>query len=381
MSILNIPPPDRNPRRTRRDLPEDFAPDFEQQAPPQRSQQRPAYPYNPPAAPPSRAFQPAYTPDQYDPQYEADIYLPEDQPQPPAPRQQYSRPSQPIYRQPADPSADLPPGRERLRAARSPLPDLDSDASRPSIQRAAAPIPIAQRQPLPDLAPNPERQSRLRAFLPAEPIADYAPEPAYSEPEYAPAFEAAYEPEYAPEPPVAPPPSSSYSDAFVLERLHAGDPQALAALYDRYARIVYSVALRVLRDPSAAEDILAELFLALWRKPALYNTARGPLGPWMVVTARNRSIEAIRRLPATNSSELILASPYDLSDEAERNFLVEKSRQAAYLLPPAQRKTLEMAFFDGLTHAEIAEMTGEPIATVKSRIRSALLSLRQELES
>jgi RNA polymerase sigma-70 factor (ECF subfamily) len=98
--------------------------------------------------------------------------------------------------------------------------------------------------------------------------------------------------------------------------------------------------------------------------------------------SRNRSIDALRRKRPTESvDEIALASPYDLADEAERHSMMEKARTVMVTLPVEQRKTLEMAFFDGLTHSEIAEMTGDPLGTVKTRIRSALLSLRKAFQS
>ena len=171
-------------------------------------------------------------------------------------------------------------------------------------------------------------------------------------------------------------------DAELLAGLERGEDRAMATLYDRYSRIVYSVALRVLRDPAAAEDILQEIFMQMWRNPQSFVAARGSLGGWLSVVARNRSIDTLRRKrPSEQVEELALASPFDLADDSERNLLMEKARAAVVLLPAEQRKTLEMAFFDGLTHSEIAEMTGDPLGTVKTRIRSALLTLRKAFQS
>lgn len=171
-------------------------------------------------------------------------------------------------------------------------------------------------------------------------------------------------------------------DADLLSRLQTGDESAMAMLYDRYSKIVYSVALRVLRDPASAEDILQEIFMQVWRNPGSFVSARGSLAGWLAVVARNRSIDALRRKRPTDSvDDVILASPCNLSDEAERNVMMEKTRSIMHKLPSEQRKTLEMAFFDGLTHAEIAEMTGDPLGTVKTRIRSALLGLRKALQA
>jgi RNA polymerase sigma-70 factor, ECF subfamily len=124
--------------------------------------------------------------------------------------------------------------------------------------------------------------------------------------------------------------------------------------------------------------VLQEVFMQIWRNPNGFIATRGSLGGWLAVVARNRSIDALRRKrPSEQVDDMALASNYNLADEAERNSLMEKARGIIRLLPMEQRKTLEMAFFDGLTHSEIAEMTGDPLGTVKTRIRSALISLRK----
>ena len=118
--------------------------------------------------------------------------------------------------------------------------------------------------------------------------------------------------------------------------------------------------------------------MQIWRNPNDFVATRGSLGGWLAVVSRNRSIDALRRKRPTESvDDIALASNYDLADEAERNNMMEKARSVIHLLPVEQRKTLEMAFFDGLTHSEIAEMTGDPLGTVKTRIRSALTTLRK----
>ena len=156
----------------------------------------------------------------------------------------------------------------------------------------------------------------------------------------------------------------------------------MAVLFDRYSKIVYSVSLRVLRDTAAAEDVMQEIFMQIWRNPNSFVAAKGSLGGWLSVVARNRSIDTLRRKrPSEQVEELNLASLCNLADEAERNLMMEKARAAVILLPLEQRKTLEMAFFDGLTHSEIAEMTGDPLGTVKTRIRSALLTLRKAFQA
>ena len=171
---------------------------------------------------------------------------------------------------------------------------------------------------------------------------------------------------------------SEQDDAALLALVQQGDESAMASLFDRYSKVVYSVALRVLRDPASAEDVLQEVFMQIWRNPDGFVATRGSLGGWLAVVARNRSIDALRRKrPTEQVDDMALASNYNLANEAERNSLMEKARGVIRLLPIEQRKTLEMAFFDGLTHSEIAEMTGDPLGTVKTRIRSALTSLRK----
>lgn len=177
---------------------------------------------------------------------------------------------------------------------------------------------------------------------------------------------------------VNPSPPSGQDDAGLLALVQTGDEHAMASLFDRYSKVVYSVALRVLRDTASAEDVLQEVFMQIWRNPDGFVATRGSLGGWLAVVARNRSIDTLRRKrPTEEVDDMTLASNYNLADEAERNSLMEKARGVIQLLPVEQRKTLEMAFFDGLTHSEIAEMTGDPLGTVKTRIRSALTSLRR----
>jgi RNA polymerase sigma-70 factor, ECF subfamily len=183
-------------------------------------------------------------------------------------------------------------------------------------------------------------------------------------------------------PTIMPDPGAAQLDADLLGKVQRGDELAMAALYDRYSKIVYSVALRVLRDPASAEDVLQEIFMQVWRSPAKFIATRGTLGGWLAVVTRNRSIDKLRRKrPTEQVEEMQLPSSCNLADEAERNVMMERARIVILQLPAEQRKTLEMAFFDGLTHSEIAEMTGDPLGTVKTRIRSAILTLRKAFQA
>jgi RNA polymerase sigma-70 factor, ECF subfamily len=167
-------------------------------------------------------------------------------------------------------------------------------------------------------------------------------------------------------------------DAVLLQRVREGDQTAMAAVFDRYGRMVYSVAFRVLKDTGHAEDVMQEIFFQVWRDPNSFVQGRGSLGAWLVVVARNRSIDFLRRRKPTDSVEdVVLAIDCDLAAEAEHNALMEKVHKVMKDLPVEQQRSMELAFFDGLSHSEIAEKTGDPLGTVKTRIRLALISLRK----
>src|ERR1700735_1080089 len=123
------------------------------------------------------------------------------------------------------------------------------------------------------------------------------------------------------------PPPSGQDDAALLALVQRGDEYAMAALFDRYSKIVYSVALRVLRDPAAAEDVLQEIFMQIWRNHDSFTAARGSLGGWLGVVSRHRSIDTLRRKRPTDAVEdMELPSSYNLADEAERNSMMERAR-------------------------------------------------------
>ncbi|HVH87366.1 MAG TPA: sigma-70 family RNA polymerase sigma factor [Terriglobales bacterium] len=170
------------------------------------------------------------------------------------------------------------------------------------------------------------------------------------------------------------------TDSMLISRIRAGDEHALAALHDRYAQVVYSVALRVLGDTSQAEDVLQEIFLQLWRNPQTFDSSRGSLAAWLAVIARHRAIDQLRRRRSESDiDEVVVSVDSNLEQVAELNQAVARVRRAVEQLPPEQRKPLELAFFQGLTHTEIAAKTGEPLGTIKTRIRAALLTLRKVL--
>jgi RNA polymerase sigma-70 factor (ECF subfamily) len=171
-------------------------------------------------------------------------------------------------------------------------------------------------------------------------------------------------------------------DSVLLSRVRSGDKGAMATLFDRYSRVIYSVALRVLKDPGHAEDVMQDILIQFWRNPDSFISGRGTLGAWLAVVARNRAIDALRRRrPVESVEDVVLISNTDLASEAERHLLMEKVRVIMHDLPLDQKKSLELAFFDGLSHTEIAEQTGDPLGTVKTRIRLGLITLRKALRT
>jgi len=171
------------------------------------------------------------------------------------------------------------------------------------------------------------------------------------------------------------------TDLALVAAIRSGEQSAMAALYDRYSSVVYSVALRVLGDTGAAEDILQEVFLQLWRNPGSFDASRGNLGAWLAVIARNRAIDGLRkRRPESDIEDVVLSIEPDLADEADRARAAQKLRGLLGTMPAAQRSALEMAYFEGLTHTEIAAKTGEPLGTIKTRIRAGLTTLRKAFQ-
>ena len=171
-------------------------------------------------------------------------------------------------------------------------------------------------------------------------------------------------------------------DAELLEAVASQDQGAMAALFDKYSRLVYSIALRVLREPSLAEDVMQEVLLQVWRQPGGFVSQRGSLGAWLAVVARNRSIDVIRRRARlTPLEDMVLPEPRNLQRAVEENHLMDQVRVAVNTLPEEQQAPLHMAYFEGLTHTEISERTGTPLGTVKTRIRAALIAVRRALEA
>jgi RNA polymerase sigma-70 factor (ECF subfamily) len=167
-------------------------------------------------------------------------------------------------------------------------------------------------------------------------------------------------------------------EANLVRRVSEGDQTAIAQVFDRYGSAVYSVALRTLQDTGHAEDVMQEVFIQFWRNPQSFVEGRGSLRGWLVVMARNRSIDLLRGRKPTNSyDERVHVAAHTVPFKAEQNLTMEKIQKNLATLPEEQQQVMELAFFEGLTHMEIAEKTGVALGTVKTRIRSALISLRK----
>jgi RNA polymerase sigma-70 factor, ECF subfamily len=171
------------------------------------------------------------------------------------------------------------------------------------------------------------------------------------------------------------------TDTSLVSAIRVGDQNAMAALYDRYSAVVYSVALRVLGETGAAEDVQQDVFMQLWRNPGAFDSSRGNLGAWLAVISRNRAIDTLRkRRPQDDIEDVVLSVVPDMAGDADRARIATRVRDLLAAMPPAQRTALEMAYYEGLTHTEIASKTGEPLGTIKTRIRAGLIALRKALE-
>jgi RNA polymerase sigma-70 factor (ECF subfamily) len=171
-------------------------------------------------------------------------------------------------------------------------------------------------------------------------------------------------------------------DIALLDRIVARDEQAVGELYDRHSRLLFGLILRILRDRSEAEEVLQEVFVLVWTRAETYNVALGPPAAWLVRVARNRAIDRLRandvRLRAVESVPMPDAAPSPESNAAlsEQQRAVRSALEA---LPPDQRVLIEHAYYLGLTQSELAARFELPLGTVKTRVRTGLLALRQRL--
>ena len=186
--------------------------------------------------------------------------------------------------------------------------------------------------------------------------------------------------------------ASDWSDnerlsASLVSQIALGDEQAMARLYDITSAMVYGLGLRIVKDPSAAEEIALETYLQLWRSAENYDPARGTVTAWLLTMARSRALDWLRARKARRADlEQNLDQVFDLRDHgpSPESSSIQSGRariirEAMADLPLEQRRALEMTYFAGLSHSEIALQTGLPIGTVKTRIRLGMLRLRELL--
>jgi len=176
------------------------------------------------------------------------------------------------------------------------------------------------------------------------------------------------------------------ADEALIERLATtADEAALSELYDRYQALMYGLAMRITNDAGLAQDAVQEAFVGIWRNAASYSTVRASVRTWMLSITHHRAIDLVRRrrpttaLPEGNFAVAALTVP-DVWPEVARAVDVDAVRSAMSELPAPQRQAIELAYFEGLTQVEIAERTGSPLGTIKSRVRLGLLTMRRQLE-
>lgn len=179
------------------------------------------------------------------------------------------------------------------------------------------------------------------------------------------------------------------SDEELMQRLFVRDRHAFEQLFERYGDLVYSTALRVLRDPHLAEDISQEIFVRLWRKPDSYVAERGRFLTWLISVTRNRAVDEVRARgrrqryetasPEQQERELPAAEAIDPALSAQLAEHRRVVRAALADLPPEQRQVIELAYFGGFTQQEIADRLAQPLGTVKTRIRLGMQKLRGAL--
>ena len=178
------------------------------------------------------------------------------------------------------------------------------------------------------------------------------------------------------------------ADAALVHRLLEQDVSAFEQLYDRHSRAVYGLILRILQQAGTAEEVVQDVFLQLWRNAGQYDESRGPFLHWLLTLARNRALDTLRlkserqRRREEQAEEFppVVTAP-EFEKELDEKRRAEKVRALIGSLNPQQKRAIELAYFEGLSHSEIAEKMKEPLGTVKSWIRNGLLRLKEELQA
>jgi RNA polymerase sigma-70 factor (ECF subfamily) len=176
-------------------------------------------------------------------------------------------------------------------------------------------------------------------------------------------------------------------DAALVQRLLHRDVRAFEELYDRHSRVVYGLVVRILQQAATAEEVVQDTFLQLWRNASQYDVSRGPFLPWLLTVARNRALDRLRlkserqrrREGRTEELPPAVSLPPDLEGKLDEKRQAARVRQLMAALHPQQKRAIELAYFEGLSHSEIATKLQEPLGTVKSWIRNGLLKLKEAL--
>jgi RNA polymerase sigma factor (sigma-70 family) len=179
-----------------------------------------------------------------------------------------------------------------------------------------------------------------------------------------------------------PPPLAQLTDEEVLALVGRADEVALGELYDRFGRVAYGLALRILRDPALAQDAVQDAMLSAWRTAASFDPRRGNASTWLLTLVHRRAVDVVRREDRRRAQPIENApiASGDATDETAELREQRRAVQAALAqLPPEQREALELAYYGGLSQSELAERLGVPLGTVKSRMFSALSKLRELL--
>jgi RNA polymerase sigma-70 factor (ECF subfamily) len=177
-------------------------------------------------------------------------------------------------------------------------------------------------------------------------------------------------------------------DGALVRRLLQRDVSAFEELYDRHSRLVYALVLRILQQATTTEEVVQDVFLQLWRNTAQYDGSRGPFVPWLLTIARNRALDQLRlkserqrrREDQTDELPPVVAMP-DFEGSLDEKRRADRVRELMNSLNPQQRRAIELAYFEGLSHSEIANALKEPLGTVKSWIRNGLLRLKEGLQT
>jgi RNA polymerase sigma factor (sigma-70 family) len=181
---------------------------------------------------------------------------------------------------------------------------------------------------------------------------------------------------------------SDPADVQMVERVVAGDQQALGELYDRWSKPAFSLARRVCADEGLAEDVVQEVFIAFWREPGRFDPSRGAFGSWLLTLVHHKAVDAVRResairrrtVPAAEDGEEWSVAPGPGADQAALGAVVAgQVRDALGRLPDEQREALALAYYGGYTQREVATLTGVPLGTVKSRMFTGVQRLRNVL--